>query len=78
MSEFCHSCTAPLNIPEFKGISEIYCKYCADEAGNLKPYEEIKQGIASRFKGWHGDISDETALTRAEHFMRAMPAWADK
>ena len=77
MSAFCHSCTAPLDVPEFKGVSDIYCKYCSDDNGNLKPREEIKRGIVEWFKGWQGDISEEVAMKRADYFMRAMPAWAD-
>ena len=75
---FCQSCTAPLDNPEFKGSSDIYCKYCTDDTGKLKSYEEIKQGIASWFKGWQGDISDEEVQKRAEFFMKAMPAWAEE
>ena len=31
----------PLSSPEAKGQSDIYCKYCSDEAGNLRPRGEI-------------------------------------
>jgi hypothetical protein len=77
MNKFCHSCTAPLDMPDFKGPAEHYCKYCTDEKGNLKPRDEIKQGIAQWFKGWQPNLDDKTALTRAEFFMKAMPAWAE-
>lgn len=77
MDSFCHSCTAHLNVPEFKGESDIYCKYCTDESGNLKPREVIKVGIAEWFKNWQEGLSDDVAMTRAGHFMKAMPAWAD-
>ena len=73
---FCQSCTAPLDNPEFKGASDIYCKYCTDENGDLKSYEEIKKGITMSFLGWQ-DVSEEVASQRAEYFMKAMPAWAD-
>lgn len=73
---FCHACTAPLDNPEFKGASDIYCKLCTDENGNLKPYEEIKKGITMWFLSWQG-VSEEVASQRAEYFMKAMPAWAD-
>lgn len=77
MSAFCHSCTAPLDAPDFKGVSDIYCKYCSDEKGVLKPRAEIKRGIAEWFKSWQGEINDELAMQRAERFMSALPAWAE-
>ena len=76
MDKFCESCTAPLT-PEFKGSADRYCKYCTDEKGTLKPREEIHQGIAMWFKSWQEGISEEQAKTRAAHFMKAMPAWAE-
>jgi hypothetical protein len=77
MSKMCYSCGAPLESPEFKGPADDYCKYCTDESGNLKPRDTVKTGIAMWLKGWQPDISDEIAQQRAEHYMQAMPAWAD-
>ena len=77
MSEFCHSCTAPLSNPTFKGSSDTYCKHCTDENGNLKPREEVRQGIAGWLASWQGGISKEVALTRADHFMKGLPARAE-
>ena len=78
MNGFCHSCSAPLNVPDFKGPAENYCKYCTDEQGNLKPRDTVRQGIAEWLKSWQPNLDDATALTRAESFMKAMPAWADQ
>jgi hypothetical protein len=75
MQEFCHSCTAPLS-GEYKGPSDKYCKYCTDDAGNLKPREEIREGLAQWMTGWQG-TTIEVARKRAEYFMKALPAWAD-
>ncbi len=77
MDKFCFSCSAPLNMPDYKGPAESYCKYCTDEKGNLKPREEIMKGIAQWFQSWQPDLDEDKALTRAEHFMKSMPAWAD-
>ena len=77
MSGFCHSCTAPLSMPDFKGPAENLCKHCTDEKGNLKPREEIQTGIAQWFKSWQPNLDEETAVKRAEFFMKAMPSWAD-
>ena len=78
MDKFCHSCAAPLSMPDFKGPAEDFCKYCTDEEGNLKPKEDIKSGITQWIKGWQHGIDDETAANRAELYMKSMPAWADK
>ncbi len=78
MDKFCHSCAAPLNVADFKGPAEDFCKYCTDEAGNLKPKEEIKSGITHWMKSWQPGIDDETAANRAEYYMKSMPAWADE
>ena len=78
MTKLCHSCCAPLDNPDFKGTSDIYCKYCVDENGNLKPHKNVQWGIAQWLKSWQPEIDDETALERAGHFMKAMPAWSDK
>ncbi|MCP4112274.1 MAG: hypothetical protein GY749_43245 [Desulfobacteraceae bacterium] len=76
MHKFCHSCSVPLEMPDFKGPAEDYCKHCTDSEGNLKPKEEVQRGIAEWLKTWQPDINDEKALTRAGHYMKAMPAWA--
>lgn len=67
----------PLSSPGAKGQSDIYCKYCGDEAGNLRPRGEIERGIASWLRTRQELIAEEEAQKRAEHFMKAMPAWAE-
>ncbi|RLB01941.1 MAG: hypothetical protein DRG59_13370 [Deltaproteobacteria bacterium] len=76
MAKFCLSCGAPLDNPDFKGPSDDYCKCCTDEKGNLKSREDVRHGIANWLKMWQ-DIDDETALRRADYYMKAMPAWAE-
>jgi hypothetical protein len=75
--KFCFSCAAPLYLPDFQGPAENYCKHCTDDAGNLKPKNEIQMGVAEWFKVWQPDLTHEKAAARAEHYMKAMPAWAD-
>ena len=77
MSDFCYSCGIPLT-NEFKGKVENYCKYCLDDNGNLQPRDTIKGGIAQWIKSWQPDISEIEAAKRAEYYMKAMPAWADR
>jgi len=76
MDKFCLSCAASLNVPDFKGPAENYCKYCTDKAGNLKSKDAVQQGIAEWFKSWQPELDDQKALVRAADYMKAMPAWA--
>jgi hypothetical protein len=76
MPEFCLSCGMPLNVPDAKGMSEQHCKHCTDEGGKLKSRAEIQQGMAGWIMKWQG-VDHETAMKRAEHYMLAMPEWAE-
>lgn len=78
MISYCHSCGGPLADPSLKGPTDVFCRYCADPQGNLRPQEQIRQGIAQWLKSWQPGITDEEARARAGHYMRAMPAWAGK
>ena len=77
MEKYCFSCGSPLWMEQFQGPAEDYCKYCTDESGDCKSREEILQGCADWLKSWSPDLDDETALKRAEYYMKAMPEWAD-
>lgn len=76
MDKWCFSCGAPLT-PEFKGSSEEYCKFCTDETGKLKSFEEIKFGVAEWLKSWQPNLEQDKAVTRAGFYLKAMPAWAE-
>ncbi len=76
MDKFCHSCAAPLDNPAFKSMSDLYCKYCSDEQGKLKPRSEVQGAIAGWFKMWQPNVDEATAMRRAGLYMQAMPAWA--
>jgi len=78
MAEFCGSCAAPLTVQEFKGPSDRYCKYCTDASGKLHPREQVQKGIVQWLKSWQPGITDKQAVERAAHYMKAMPAWAEK
>lgn len=66
-----------MEVPDFRGASDVYCKYCSDENGILKPREEVQTGIAGWLMMWQPDLDMATAMKRADHFMKAMPAWAE-
>jgi hypothetical protein len=74
--KFCQSCTMPLSA-DTQGKDARYCKHCTDDQGELHPRENVKQGIAQWMTTWQPGINQEQALQRAEHFMNAMPAWAE-
>ncbi|MCP3871015.1 MAG: hypothetical protein GY703_23540 [Gammaproteobacteria bacterium] len=78
MSDFCYSCCAPLKDPQFKGPAEDYCQYCTDEKGNLKSKDTVQIGIAQWLQTWQPNLDDATAVKRAEHYMKAMPAWSEQ
>jgi hypothetical protein len=46
--------------------------------GGLHPQEQVQRGIAQWLKGRQPGITEEQALERAAHYMKAMPAWAEK
>lgn len=51
-----------------------FCVYCTDEAGKLKPYETVLQGMAT-FMSQSEDIPLDQALAKSETYMVHMPAW---
>ena len=73
--EYCYSCGMPLVGEDAQKAKGHLCQYCTDEAGNLKPRDEVAQGIAMWLKGWSPKASDEEFKARAESYMNAMPAW---
>jgi putative zinc ribbon protein len=77
INNFCHSCGAPLDLPEFKSKHGNYCIFCADESGSLKPKSIIQESCAEWFLTWMPGIDKEKAMIRAEHYIHAMPAWSN-
>lgn len=76
-TKFCQSCAMPLN-DENAGKNPNFCKFCTDEAGNLRSREQVQQGISQFLKMLQPEIDDSTALNRASYYLKAMPAWADQ
>jgi hypothetical protein len=67
----------PLEGQDLMGEAEKFCSHCTDDEGNVRTREEVKQGLANWIMSWQ-NVDYETAVKRAEHYMKAMPAWADK
>ena len=66
----CQSCAMPV-------ASGKYCPYCADEKGNLQPFEER----FARMAQWMSREKPELSPTEVERqtlaTMAQMPAWRD-
>jgi len=74
-TKLCCACAAPLT-PDVVGPNPNCCRHCTDEQGNVRPRETIQAGLAQWFRTWQPNLDDETAMVRAEHYMKAMPHWA--
>lgn len=70
MTTRCESCSMTIE-------SGHYCQYCADEAGELHPFEETLE----RFQQWtlrrQPDLDPAAARRQTLQFMATMPAWSD-
>jgi hypothetical protein len=77
MNKMCLSCGMPLMGPEAQKAHGDYCQYCTDDKGNLLPREQVKNGIAQFLKSWSPQGNSVDFIKRAEHYMLAMPAWAE-
>lgn len=73
----CQSCGLPMMIDSDHGggrIDNPYCHYCTDEAGNLKPKEEIREGMINLYMQSFGKTREE-AEKEVDSRMAEMPVW---
>jgi len=68
----CQSCGMPLAdaVP-----GQMYCGYCTDEKGQLRPYEEILEGTITGFFMGMQKMTREQAEPAAKAHLASMPAW---
>ena len=66
----CQSCAMPIE-------SGSYCKYCADEKGNLQPFEERFERMVKWMSKQKPDLSPAEAQKQTLTYMAQMPAWRD-
>jgi hypothetical protein len=66
----CHSCAMPIE-------TGIYCQYCADENGNLQPFEERFDRMVQWMSRQKPGLSPEEARQQTLAYMAQMPAWRD-
>lgn len=73
----CGSCGFPMRAPaDFAGgrIDAAYCSSCGDEAGQLKPYDEVLQVNADYLVRQQG-LDPGAARELAGALLAGMPAW---
>jgi uncharacterized glyoxalase superfamily protein PhnB len=68
----CGSCGMPMKDAK---PGEMYCGYCSDSSGKLKPYETILEGTASGYFMAMQKMPREKALAAAREHLSKMPAW---
>jgi uncharacterized glyoxalase superfamily protein PhnB len=68
----CGSCGMPLKDAK---EGEMYCHFCVDDKGKLKPYEQVLEGtIQGYFMGMQQMPRDKAEQAAKEHLAK-MPAW---
>ena len=75
----CISCGMPLRTPDdypLKDTSKDFCLHCADERGDLKPYDEALIGMSAFLRETQG-LDETAAVSAARAMMARMPAWKD-
>jgi hypothetical protein len=66
----CQSCAMPIE-------SGIYCQYCADEKGNLQPFEERFERMVQWMSRQKPELSRDEVQNQTLAYMAQMPAWRD-
>lgn len=66
----CESCGMPIDDGQL-------CHHCADENGQLHPFEERFERMVQWAQGENPDLSRDEAEVRTKAYMRTMPAWKD-
>lgn len=73
--ESCQSCGAPLADAK---PGQMYCGYCTDEHGRLRPFEQVLEGtVTGYFMGMQKMPRQEAEKAAREH-LSGMPAWAGR
>jgi uncharacterized phage-like protein YoqJ len=75
--KICESCGMPMRSSEDFGggrTDNVYCVYCTDQEGRLKPYDEVLKNMKNFAVKTMG-VSDSEALQMAQEGMAKLPAW---
>ena len=71
----CQSCAMPLTDSK---PGQMYCTYCVDEKGHLKPYEQVYEGTVTGFFMKMQKMDRKTAEKAATEHLAKMPAWVSR
>jgi hypothetical protein len=77
MVEYCISCGMDMSKPEEFGGGKVgnkSCVYCSDAEGNLKPRNEVREGMI-HFWMQREKIDRAAAEKNVDAYMAKMPAW---
>jgi uncharacterized glyoxalase superfamily protein PhnB len=69
----CQSCGMPLQDAE---PGQMYCQYCTNDKGELKPYEQVFEGTVQGFFMAMQKMPRDKAEAAAKEHLAKMPAWA--
>ncbi len=75
----CESCGMTMKDASQHGgedINNLFCLYCTDETGKLKPREKIREGMIG-FYMKSENKSREEAERFTDEYMKKMPAWKE-
>jgi len=71
----CQSCGMPLEEAE---PGQMYCSFCTDEKGQLRPYESVFEGTVAGYFMAHRKMPRAEAEQAAREHLAKMPAWAGR
>ena len=73
----CGSCGFPMRDPDdFAGgrLDATYCSTCGNDAGQLRPYEDVLRANADYYVRQQG-VHPDAAREMARALLASMPAW---
>ncbi len=73
--ESCQSCGMPLADAK---PGEMFCPYCVDESGQLRPFEQIFEGTVTGYFMAHLKMDRAGAEQAARQHLAKMPAWSTR
>jgi catechol 2,3-dioxygenase-like lactoylglutathione lyase family enzyme len=71
----CQSCGKPLADTK---PGDMYCEYCTDESGRLRPYEQVLEGTTTGYFMAMQKMPRKDAEKAAVAHLAAMPAWKNR
>lgn len=73
--ESCGSCGMPLTDA---APGQMYCSYCTDDKGHLRPYEQVLEGTVTGYFMGMQKMERKAAEKAAREHLSRMPAWAGR